>query len=77
MSRLTAWGVDGIGEIRPGDQLGEVIAQSCAGAPNGPLEDGDVLVVTQKVVSKAEGRLVPLTPRTRFRTSGWWRKKQS
>jgi len=58
MSRLTAWGVEGIGEIRPGDQLGDIVAAACAAAPNGPLEDGDVLVVTQKVVSKAEGRLV-------------------
>ena len=30
--------------------------------PNGPLADGDVLVVTQKIVSKAEGRLVPVDP---------------
>jgi coenzyme F420-0:L-glutamate ligase / coenzyme F420-1:gamma-L-glutamate ligase len=52
------WGVEGIGEIRPGDQLGDIIAAACAGEPNGPLADGDVLVVTQKVVSKAEGRLV-------------------
>lgn len=58
MSRIAAWGVEGIGEIRPGDQLGDVIAEACAGPPNGPLQDGDVLVVTQKVVSKAEGRLV-------------------
>lgn len=58
MSRIAAWGVEGIGEIRPGDQLGDVIAEACAAPPNGPLLDGDVLVVTQKVVSKAEGRLV-------------------
>jgi len=58
VSRLTAWGVEGIGEIRPGDQLGDIVAAACAGPPNGPLENGDVLVVTQKVVSKAEGRLV-------------------
>ena len=58
MSRLEAWGVEGIGEIKPGDQLGDVIAKACAGEPNGPLRDGDVLVVTQKVVSKAEGRMV-------------------
>jgi len=62
VSRLTAWGVEGIGEIRPGDQLGEIVAAACAGPPNGPLEDGDVLVVTQKVVSKAEGRLVAVDP---------------
>ena len=58
MSRIEMWGVEGIGEIRPGDQLGEVIVAACAEPPNGPLHDGDVLVVTQKVVSKAEGRLV-------------------
>lgn len=62
MSRIEAWGVEGIGEIRPGDQLGEIVAQSCAAPPNGPLADGDVLVVTQKIVSKAEGRLVEIDP---------------
>jgi coenzyme F420-0:L-glutamate ligase/coenzyme F420-1:gamma-L-glutamate ligase len=59
---LTIWPVTGIGEIRPGDQLGEIIADSCRAEPNGPLVDGDVLVVTQKVVSKAEGRLVAVDP---------------
>jgi coenzyme F420-0:L-glutamate ligase/coenzyme F420-1:gamma-L-glutamate ligase len=54
--------VEGIGEIHPGDQLGEIVAAACAGPPNGPLQDGDVLVVTQKVVSKAEGRLVAVDP---------------
>ena len=39
-----------------------IIADACAGPPNGPLLDGDVLVVTQKVVSKAEGRLVGVDP---------------
>ena len=62
MTRMTVWAVEGIGEIRPGDQLGEIVAEACATAPNGPLESGDVLVVTQKVVSKAEGRLVAVDP---------------
>jgi coenzyme F420-0:L-glutamate ligase/coenzyme F420-1:gamma-L-glutamate ligase len=62
MSRLQIWAVDGIGEIRPGDALGEIIAEACRGEPNGPLRDGDVLVVTQKVVSKAEGRLERVDP---------------
>jgi len=62
MTRLEAWGIEGIGEVRPGDQLGELIADACADPPNGPLRDGDVLVVTQKVVSKAEGRLVTIDP---------------
>ena len=60
MARMTAWGVEGIGEIKPGDQLGDIIVDACVGEPNGPLEDGDVLIVTQKIVSKAEGRLVPI-----------------
>jgi coenzyme F420-0:L-glutamate ligase/coenzyme F420-1:gamma-L-glutamate ligase len=60
MSRLEIWGVEGIGEIRPGDRLADTIAEACGAPPNGPLADGDVLVVTQKIVSKAEGRLVPV-----------------
>lgn len=60
MSRLELWGVEGIGEIAPGDQLGDVIVDACKAPPNGPLQQGDVLVVTQKVVSKAEGRLVAI-----------------
>lgn len=60
--RLTAWGVTGIGEIKPNDQLGDIIVAACRNEPNGPLLDGDVLVVTQKVVSKAEGQLVAIDP---------------
>lgn len=62
MARLMAWSVEGIGEITPGMQLGDVIADACANEPNGPLRDNDVLVVTQKIVSKAENRLVAIDP---------------
>jgi len=62
MARMQVWGVEGFPEVRPGDNLGELIVAACAGEPNGPLATGDVLVVTQKVVSKAEGRLVPVDP---------------
>ncbi|MBJ7460815.1 MAG: coenzyme F420-0:L-glutamate ligase [Ilumatobacteraceae bacterium] len=62
MSKLTAWGVEGIGEILPGMQLGDIIVVACSSEPNGPLLDNDVLVVTQKIVSKAEGRLVEIDP---------------
>jgi coenzyme F420-0:L-glutamate ligase/coenzyme F420-1:gamma-L-glutamate ligase len=62
MSRLEIWGIEGIGEIRPDDSLADIVAAACGGPPNGPLADGDVLVVTQKVVSKAEGRLVAVDP---------------
>ena len=59
---LTVLAVRGIGEVVPGADLGRVIADALApGSPPDPhLQDGDVLVVTQKVVSKAEGRLVEL-----------------
>lgn len=60
MARMTAWGVEGIGEIKPGDQLGDIIVEACSTEPNGPLRENDVLIVTQKIVSKAEGRLVPI-----------------
>lgn len=62
MARLMAWSVEGIGEIRPGMQLGDVIVDACADEPNGPLRDNDVLVVTQKIVSKAENQLVEIDP---------------
>jgi coenzyme F420-0:L-glutamate ligase/coenzyme F420-1:gamma-L-glutamate ligase len=59
---LTVLAVRGIGEVVPGADLGRVIADALTpGSPERPrLQDGDVLVVTQKVVSKAEGRLVEL-----------------
>jgi coenzyme F420-0:L-glutamate ligase/coenzyme F420-1:gamma-L-glutamate ligase len=55
---LTATAIDGLPEVRPGDDLGELIA-SASGAEG--LGDGDVLVVAHKVVSKSEGRLRRLT----------------
>ncbi|MCU4185699.1 coenzyme F420-0:L-glutamate ligase [Acidiferrimicrobium sp. IK] len=45
----------GIPEVTPGDRIADLIAASDA-----VLLDGDVVVVTQKVVSKAEGRLAPV-----------------
>ena len=51
--------VHGIGEITPDVELDAVLAEAFGPAGGGPeLLDGDVLVVTQKIVSKAEGRLV-------------------
>ena len=54
--------LDGIPEVRPGDDLGALLADSIERTLGlGPLRPDDVLVVTQKVVSKAEGALVDLT----------------
>jgi coenzyme F420-0:L-glutamate ligase/coenzyme F420-1:gamma-L-glutamate ligase len=51
-------GVPGLPEVRPGDDLAKLIA---AAAPE--LADGDVLLVTSKIVSKAEGRVVAAADR--------------
>jgi coenzyme F420-0:L-glutamate ligase/coenzyme F420-1:gamma-L-glutamate ligase len=48
-------------EVRPDDQLAPLIADAAA-AQDTPIAEGDCLVVTQKIVSKAEGRLVEIDP---------------
>ena len=58
-SRLELIALDGIPEIHPGDDLAPIISQAAV-ATGVELRPDDVLVVTQKVVSKAEGRLVQL-----------------
>ncbi|GGM05339.1 coenzyme F420:L-glutamate ligase [Streptomyces fumigatiscleroticus] len=47
------WAVPGLPEVAPGDNLAKLIADAEPG-----LADGDVLLVTSKIVSKAEGRVV-------------------
>src|SRR5205823_11963143 len=54
IGRLAIIPVEGLAEIRAGDDLGALIAEAAE------LEDGDVVVVAQKAVSKAEGRVVRL-----------------
>lgn len=51
--------VGGLPEVAPGDDLDTMLGDAIA-ASAGALEDGDIVVVTHKVVSKAEGRLVDL-----------------
>ena len=58
-ARLELIALDGIPEVTPGADLAALIA-SALDASSLSLTDGDVLIVTQKVVSKAEGRLVDL-----------------
>lgn len=47
--------IEGMPEVREGDRVGELIAARA------DLRDGDVVVISQKVVSKAEGMVRPLT----------------
>lgn len=56
---LRIFGVTGIPEVHPGDDLAALIL-AAADAQGTPLAESDVVVVTQKVVSKAEGALVDL-----------------
>ncbi len=53
---LTVYPVAGLPEINAGDPLAELIADAALAGPG--LLDGDILVVTSKIVSKAEGRVV-------------------
>jgi len=59
MRHASSFGLSGIPRIRPGDDIAaEILA---AAARDGlALSDGDIVVVAQKIVSKAEGRLVSL-----------------
>jgi coenzyme F420-0:L-glutamate ligase/coenzyme F420-1:gamma-L-glutamate ligase len=61
MPALTIFPIEGVPEVRRGDALAELLV-SAARAQETPLEDRDCVVVTQKIVSKAEGRVVPLDP---------------
>ena len=52
--------IRGVGEVRPGDDVATVLVEAFEGQGQA-FESGDVLVVTQKIVSKAEGRIVELS----------------
>ncbi|MFB9510715.1 coenzyme F420-0:L-glutamate ligase [Streptomyces aurantiacus] len=64
------WALTGLPEVRQGDDLAKLIAEAAAGTGTGTdggfgagLVDGDVLLVTSKIVSKAEGRVVEAVDR--------------
>ncbi len=56
---LTVTAVQGIGEIQSGDDLVKILGGACGK----DLRDGDILAVTSKIVSKAEGRILDATLR--------------
>ena len=58
MAAVTITPVEGIGDAKPGDDAATLIGDAIA--TTSPLVDGDVLVVTHKLISKAEGRVVEL-----------------
>ena len=60
MTRLSITAVNGLPEIRPGDDLATLICDA-ARAEREAISDGDIVVIAQKIVSKSEGRIVRLT----------------
>lgn len=60
-TRLEVFGIPGMPEVSPGDDLAAAIVAATE-ASGEHLQAGDVVVVTQKVVSKAEGQLVAIDP---------------
>ena len=61
---ITIFAPAGIGEVSPGSALAPMIEAAVAADPAGPLRDGDIVVVTSKIISKAEGRSAPAQQRT-------------
>jgi coenzyme F420-0:L-glutamate ligase/coenzyme F420-1:gamma-L-glutamate ligase len=60
--RIEVFALAGIPEVRPGDDLPALLVAALRAAEEAlPLREDDVLVVTQKIVSKAEGAIVDLT----------------
>ncbi|MFI9464310.1 coenzyme F420-0:L-glutamate ligase [Streptomyces xiamenensis] len=55
---LRLWALPGIPEVNPGDSLAELIATAVGAGDTPGLADGDILLVTSKIVSKAEGRVL-------------------
>ena len=58
-SRMILTALEGVPEVAPGDDLTQVVAESLD-VSGETLADGDVLVIAQKIISKAEGRIVDL-----------------
>ena len=53
---LSVLAPDGVGEVTEGSDLAALFVEALETSTAGPLQDGDVVLVTSKVVSKAEGR---------------------
>jgi coenzyme F420-0:L-glutamate ligase/coenzyme F420-1:gamma-L-glutamate ligase len=59
VKRLEVIGLEGLQEVVPGDSIASLISKACAREAIS-LRSGDVLVIAQKIVSKAEGKIVAL-----------------
>ncbi|HWR17560.1 MAG TPA: coenzyme F420-0:L-glutamate ligase [Terriglobales bacterium] len=74
MPELRAIPVEGIGEVRPGADIPELIL-SALQARRRKLLSGDILVITHKIISKAEGQIIPLASVKPSREAVQWATK--
>jgi coenzyme F420-0:L-glutamate ligase / coenzyme F420-1:gamma-L-glutamate ligase len=63
-SVITIFAPGRIGEVTPGANIAATILAAVDADPRGPLRDGDIVVVTSKIISKAQGRIEPASRRT-------------
>jgi coenzyme F420-0:L-glutamate ligase/coenzyme F420-1:gamma-L-glutamate ligase len=68
-SVITIFAPGGIGEVTADVDLATTILAATDADPLGPLRDGDIVVVTSKIISKAQGRIEPASRRTELITS--------
>lgn len=74
MSEIRAIPVEGVGEVRPGDDIPTVVLSALA-SKRRKLAVGDILVITHKIVSKSEGQIVPLaTVQVSAKAKNWAEK---
>jgi len=74
MPEIRAIPVEGIGEVRPGDDVVVLILAALAGRRRA-LAEGDLLIITHKIISKAEGQIVPLASVKPSRKAVAWARK--
>jgi coenzyme F420-0:L-glutamate ligase / coenzyme F420-1:gamma-L-glutamate ligase len=67
-SMITIFAPDRIGEVTAGTDLAAAILTAAEADPHGALQDGDIVVVTSKIISKAEGRIEPASRRAELIT---------
>ncbi len=60
--------IEGVGEVVPGDDVARVLVDAIEASPYS-LQDGDILVITHKIVSKAEGQIVEVTSEADYRAA--------
>jgi coenzyme F420-0:L-glutamate ligase / coenzyme F420-1:gamma-L-glutamate ligase len=66
---ITIFAPSWIGDVIPGTDLGAAILTAIEADPGGPLQDGDIVVVTSKIISKAAGHVAPASRRAELISS--------